>query len=237
MKRKVFLTIIMLISLLAVLSLTGCGSNDNPNGLQNVNVGDYIKFGKYEQDNNTSNGQEDIEWLVLEVKDGKALVISKYALDCQPYNQTWTEVTWELCTLRTWLNGEFYNSAFSSEEQKKIAKTTVTADKNPSYSTNPGNNTEDKVFLLSISEAEKYFKSNEARKCAPTAYAKAKGVYINSSYTTAGGKAACVWWLRSPGYFSSSAAYVFNVGSVFHDGSYVLYASSGVRPALWINLG
>lgn len=76
-----------------------------------------MSFGKYEQDNNTSNGKEKIEWLVLEVKDGKALVISKYALDCKPYNTSSTNVTWETCSLRNWLNNDFINSAFSATEK------------------------------------------------------------------------------------------------------------------------
>ena len=65
-------------------------------------VGDIVYFGAYEQDNNTSNGKEDIEWIVLAKENGKVLVISKYALDCQEYNSTYTDVTWEACSLRTW---------------------------------------------------------------------------------------------------------------------------------------
>lgn len=75
--------------------------------LKVAKVGDYVFFGAYEQDNNTANGKENIEWLVLEVKDGKALVTSKYALDCKPYNTSYTDVTWENCTLRRWLNNDF----------------------------------------------------------------------------------------------------------------------------------
>ena len=70
-----------------------------------------ITFGKYEQDNNVGNGREDIEWLVLDVKDNKALIISKYGLDCQPYNASQAEVTWENCTLRKWLNDNFLSKA------------------------------------------------------------------------------------------------------------------------------
>ena len=98
-------------------------------------VGHYVSFGKYEQDNNTSNGKEKIEWLVLEVKDGKALVISKYALDCKPYNTSSTNVTWETCSLRNWLNNDFINSAFSATEKTMIPSVKVSADKNPDYST------------------------------------------------------------------------------------------------------
>ena len=198
-----------------------------------ASVGDTVKFGHYEQDNNSSNGKEEIEWIVL-AKDGdRLLVISKYALDCQRYNSSYTYVTWETSSLREWMNGSFLNSAFDSGEQKLIQKSTVTADKNTSYSTSPGNNTTDKVFLLSITEANKYFKSDDARKCAPTDYAKEQGVFTNSGYST-GGKATCWWWLRSPGYDSDYVAYVYFGGYVYYGD--VSYDGIGVRPALWINL-
>lgn len=198
-------------------------------GLTNVNVGSTIKFGFYEQDNNTSNGKEEIEWKVLAVDGNKALVISQYALDCQKYNSTYTDTTWEKCSLRKWLNGTFYNAAFGSDHQKMIASSTVTADKNPSYSTSPGNNTTDKVFLLSITEVYKYFSSESARQCQGTAYCYAQGAYKASNGN-------CWWWLRSPGYDSSSAAFVSYDGSVGSTGR-VSYGSGAVRPALWINLG
>lgn len=199
-------------------------------GLTNVNVGSTIKFGFYEQDNNTSNGKEEIEWKVLAVDGNKALVISQYALDCQKYNSTYTDTTWEKCSLRTWLNGTFYNAAFGSDHQKMIASSTVTADKNPSYSTSPGNNTTDKVFLLSITEVYKYFSSESARQCQGTAYCYAQGAYKASNGN-------CWWWLRSPGYFSDYAAGVSLDGSVYDYGDFVNYGKYAVRPALWINLG
>ena len=83
-------------------------------------VGDIIKFGHYEQDGNTSYGKEEIEWEVLKVESDRVLVVSKYALDCKPYNTEYTDVTWETCSLRQWLNSTFLNTAFSAEEQKKI---------------------------------------------------------------------------------------------------------------------
>ncbi|MBR3552596.1 MAG: protein kinase [Clostridia bacterium] len=205
------------------------------NRKSSVSVGDYITFGTYEQDNNTSNGKEAIEWLVLKKEGNKALVISKYALDCQEYNTEYTDVTWSTCTLRTWLNDDFYNDAFRSEEQSRIQMTTVTADKNPMYGTDPGDNTQDRVFLLSIDEANTYFKSDEARKCAPTAYAEGQGAWTNSDYTTTGGEATC-WWLRSPGYYSGSACCVNSYGYAYERYS-VTCTYGGVRPALWINLG
>lgn len=206
------------------------------NKIKNIKVGDTYTFGAYEQDNSTSNGKEAIEWTVLD-KDGMSLLlISKQALDCQQYNTSYTDVTWESCSLRKWMNGTFLNKAFNAEEQAQIQNTTVSADKNPEYNTNPGNATTDKVFLLSINEVEKYFNSDEARKCAPTAYAKAQGAYTSDSYKTASGAATCWWWLRSPGYYQNYAAYVINDGSVNYNGYYVNYDIYAVRPALWINL-
>ena len=198
--------------------------------LKTAKVGDYVFFGVYEQDNNTSNGKENVEWLVLEVKDGKALVISKYALDYQQYNTEFTDVTWEICTLRKWLNNDFLGSAFSAEEKAMIPTVTVSADKNPDYSTNPGNATRDQVFLLSITEANKYFSSDSARQCKPTKYAVANGAYVNSDNSN------CFWWLRSPGGIQCIAAGVGNDGDVYESGNYVNYANYAVRPALWIDL-
>ena len=198
--------------------------------LKAAKVGDYVFFGAYEQDNNTSNGKEDIEWLVLAKEGNKALVISKYALDCQQYNTSYTDITWETCTLRKWLNNDFLGAAFSADEKSMIPTVTVSADKNPDYSTNPGNTTQDRVFLLSITEANKYFSSDSARQCKPTEYAVAGGAYVNSS------NGNCWWWLRSPGGNLDSAARVGNGGGVYEYGSDVDGGGIAVRPALWIDL-
>lgn len=193
-------------------------------------VGDYVSFGAYDQDNNTANGKEDIEWLVLEVKDGKALVISKYALDCNQYNTNEKDVTWETCTLRRWLNNDFINAAFSAEEKAMIPTVTVSADKNPRWSTNSGNATQDQVFLLSITEADKYFSSDSARECKPTDFAVANGAYVYSE------NGNCVWWLRSPGDDQNYAAFVNCVGEIQEHGYYVNYDGRAVRPAMWISI-
>ncbi len=203
--------------------------------LTNFQVGDYIWFGSYEQDNDTSNGKEDIEWLVLEVKDGKALVISKYALDCKEYSTKNTDVTWETCTLRKWLNNDFINAAFSADEKAMIPTVTVSADKNPEYSTDPGNATQDQVFLLSINEANEYFSSDDERMCGPTAYAIGNGAWTSDNYEK-DGAATCWWWLRSPGYGQDFAACVDDDGGVREFGTYVYYVTFAVRPALWIDL-
>ena len=210
--------------------------------LTDISIGSTIKYGSYEQDNNTLNGKEEIEWIVLAKENNKVLVISKYALDCQPYNTYRTDITWKTCTLRSWLNETFYNTAFGTDHQRMIVSSTVTADKNPTYSISPGNDTTDKVFLLSITEAYKYFSSDNARVCAPTDYAIAQGAYTNDSYKT-DGRFACWWWLRSPGCSLEHAAVVYSEGSVkddvsvFYSGQYVDYSDKAVRPAIWIYVG
>ena len=199
--------------------------------LSDTSVGSTAFFGSYEQDNNADNGQEDIEWIVLAKEDNKVLVISKYALDCQQYHSANTDVTWETCSLRKWLNETFLNDAFSPEEQSSILSTTVTSDKNPSYSTSQGNNTTDKVFLLSITEVNKYFSSDKARKCRGTAYCYAQGASISST-------ANCAWWwLRSLGDYSFNTALVGAKGSVVASGHSVSNENTAVRPAIWIDIG
>ena len=188
-------------------------------------VGHYVSFGTYEQYNNTSNGKEKIEWLVLEVKDGKALVISKYALDCKPYNTSSTNVTWETCSLRNWLNNDFINSAFSATEKTMIPSVKVSADKNPDYSTSSGKATQDRLFLLSVKEMNKYLSSNSKRRCKSTDYAVANGAKGNY----------CSWWLRSPGAYQSYATEVFSTGEIYTKGGGV-GAIGAVRPAMWISL-
>ena len=203
--------------------------------LKNPKVGDIVYFGAYEQDNNTSNGKELIEWLVLAKEKNRILVISDKALDFQTYNSSITSVTWETCTLRKWLNTDFVNDAFSDGEKAMIPTVTVSADKNPQYDTDPGNATKDKVFLLSIVEAEKYFTSDEARECVPTEYAISNGACTSDSYTK-GGKATCWWWLRSPGYDQYDAAGVHVDGDVHELGLCVSGGGDAVRPAMWITI-
>ena len=205
-------------------------TNSTEYSYNNVQVGDVITLETYEQDNNTSNGKEDIEWQVLDKEGNKILVISKYALDCQPYNTEWVDITWETCTLRDWLNDEFINTAFTGSEKAMIPTVTVTADENPEYDTDPGNDTQHKIYLLSIEEVVKYFASDEAMMCEATAYAEAQGAYISSSYGT------CFWWLRSLGDLQNYAAGVYASGGVNESGVRVYNDNAGVRPALWITL-
>ncbi len=193
-------------------------------------IGKTVQFGRYEQDNDPSNGKETIEWLVLDREDDKALLISKNALDCQPFHTTYTSVPWESSSLRTWLNRTFLYEAFKIDEQKLIQSTQVTADKNPKYDTDPGNETTDKIFLLSVLETEHYLGSETERECSPTAYAIARGGYANMETGN------CIWWLRTPGIFQNYAAAINSNGAFCRDGYRVHLDHYTVRPALWISI-
>ena len=207
-----------------------------------VAAGDYVSFGHYPQ-TAAGNDQTPIEWLVLEVQGNKALLLSRYGLESKPFNEKFVDITWEKCTLRSWLNHEFMNEAFSSTEQKAILTTAVDNSSSQGYSkwnTRGGNNTQDKIFLLSCGEAYKYLgvtwedSNNIKSRTSPTAYAVQAGAQTSDSNKTAGGKAAGWWWLRSPGYYQSGAASVLDSGSLL--GGYVINNGGCVRPALWVNL-
>lgn len=189
---------------------------------------DTFFFGEYVQ--NPNEQPEPIEWEVLVRDNRRMLLISKFALDCKPYNISLADVTWETCSLRTWLNDSFIKTAFSSKEQNCIISSTVTADKNPSYSISPGNNTTDKIFLLSYTEMKKIFSSSSERKCQGTAYCFAQGAYkhLPGDY--------CWWWLRSPGGDSNYAIVVGWGGEVGDRGLGVNQEGGAVRPVMWIDL-
>ena len=191
--------------------------------------GKRAQFGRYEQ----GSGIKPIEWRVLERSGNRILLITEYAIDCKQYHGAIrNDTTWEECNLRKWLNHEFLNMAFDETERILIADTKCSADQNPKYSTSSENATTDKIFLLSIPEAEKYFKSKEDRKAAPTAYAKKQGAWTDK---TAAGE-ACYWWLRSFSYHRGRAPRVYSDGSVNCIDDNVCRDYICVRPALWINL-
>ena len=190
-------------------------------------AGDEVVFGDY---------YGPIEWLVKARNENQLLLVSKYALDTFPYDKDRGCLTWEKCMLRHWLNEAFLKEAFSMEEQELIISTNVTAEKNQKYNIDAGNDTQDKVFLLSIFEVDRYFDSAEARKCALTDYAKTKGAYISNNYKTVEGKNTCHWWLRTPGSSAINAAYVDCGGSVNSYGRNIDCIDYCVRPALWLEL-
>lgn len=200
--------------------------------LNGAHIGSNIFFGTYEQDNDISNGKESIEWTVLAKDGNKLLIISKQGLDCQRYNETEDDVTWSSCTLRTWLNSTFVNEAFNNDEKGIIQPTKVVADENPNFYTPAGSDTTDKVFLLSLTEVNKYIPNNSSRKCKPTPYAVAQGAF--DEYDEGTGN--CIWWLRTPGETPVRIVVVDSVGSIGIYGEWSTVLDPAVRPAIWIDI-
>lgn len=188
--------------------------------MEKENMIDFIDFGIYKG--------EPIKWRVLKQDEKTLLLITDRIIDAIPYNiNEKVETTWEKSSLRKWLNNDFFNSAFSHEEKTDIIECDVQAENNPLYSTNPGNSTNDKVFILSINQAERLFDGENARKTCGTNSAVENGLFEDSEHNS-------WWWLRSPGEHGRSTAVVHSNGVVLNHGIPVFYSSGGVRPAIWI---
>ncbi|MBR4234496.1 MAG: hypothetical protein IKR85_00355 [Clostridia bacterium] len=166
--------------------------------------GDVILLGVYEQNNDFSDGPEPIEWIVFEIHDdGSALLLSKYCLECMVFSDVYTNISWDKCSLRRWMNGEFYDSAFTEEEKALLLETSLETPANPIWGSRGGAPTVDKVFLPSTEEICDhygvdykyywYWHGDDELRGYPTAYAEARGVYLDETYGT------CTWWLRTPG--------------------------------------
>ncbi len=191
--------------------------------------GDTVVFGRYEQDNSKENGADPIVWTVLAKDGNNALLISANCLDCKPYNTEFTTQVWETCTLRKWLNEDFFKAAFTADEQKSILTVPVQNPVNPQYNIPAGGETADKVFVLSLDEAQRYFKNDDARKGPLTKYITEGGI-MQTPLTEAR------WWLRTPGSTDTFAAYVNVDGTLFTFGEYVHSTLVGVRPCISLTL-
>ena len=189
-------------------------------------LGDTVWFGSYDH----GGSVESIEWIVLEKDQKKLFLVSKLGLDCKPFHYEYTNESWATCSLRAWLNGEFLNTAFTKEESRMIQFTPVGADREVNIYANHGENTLDKLFLLSMTDAMHFFRSDEERQCVPTAFAEARGAYKLNGH--------CWWWLRTPGYapMSYCITYVNDKGEIKDHGDGIEHADNAIRPAMWINL-
>ncbi len=177
-------------------------------------VGERFEFGRYPQGANCEI--EPITWRVLRRKADHLLVIAEQCLDCNSYDDEFRKVTWAGCTLRRWLNLDFYYIAFNEQERKCILQTNIV--------NNTGPNTKDRVFLLSFREADILFANDNARRAKPTEYVIKNEVYTFKNY--------CCWWLRSRGCRDDVAAYVLTFGDLLVDGISVRNCLITVRPAL-----
>lgn len=186
--------------------------------------GQVIKYGKFSVDGVIKNGDEDLEWIVLSVEGDKALLITKYIIDNRMYADTPT-ATWSSCRLRTWLNGDFYDDAFTTSEKSRILLTDLPSDANHKSGTPGGASTRDRVFLLSATEVKYYWGSAGDRVAMPTDHAVACGAW----------PAGYWWWTRTPGRIDSKASYIKSSGEVNNEGGTV-YGEGGVRPAMYVDL-
>jgi len=197
-------------------------TEQNSSSISIPKIGDIIPFGSY-------------NWRVLDVQNNKALILTENIIEKREYHKEWEWITWETCTLRKYLNGDFLQK-FTSEQRKRIEETLIINSNNPWSGTKGGSDTKDKIFLLSIEEIVKYFGDSGQLKNKNLN----NGYYINDQYNsnriTKFGNEAVYWWLRSIGQMGIGAAFVYDSGAVHVSGRAVNHDDTGVRPALWLKL-
>ena len=197
-----------------------------------------VWFGNYEQD--STSGKDPVKWRVLSNGADGIFVLSDQNLDCKLFDNTWEgldfvdddclpdEMTWSMCTLRTWLNKEFYKAVFSTREQGSILETKVITPDHSYFGTEGGDDTMDKVFLLSLDEvnSSEYGFTNQSSKVASsTDYAEAKEPKYG----------VCGWWLRSPGSDCTLFLYVRYDGAIETEGWFINERGIAIRPVFNIN--
>lgn len=199
----------------------------------NLQYGDILCFGKYEQDGNISNGKEPIEWIVIAKKTDRVLVLSRYCLETAPFGAK----NWGDSSIRKWLNGEFASSAFTAEEFAKIPTEMLSNRRNPEYNTYDDKNTEDKIFLLSTDECSKLL-SDEMTIGKRTPYLH--NAYIEEyckpyNRSEPDKNSGAEWWLRSIGY-QGSVQTIYTNGKINTSGKDFKSKYINIRPAMWIEI-
>jgi len=206
--------------------------------LKNAKPGDIIHLGVVSF-TDLAKGQfnKDIGWLVLSVDDKTVFVISENIIELRAYNTPRGNVTWENSTIRKWLNDTFYNG-LPAAMKERVVPTLVINDDNPESKTPGGNDTEDKVFLLSTAQAKSYLTSNSKRQAGIDLTAKTIQDYkffderkqTLPEYVAENG--GYYWWLRSPGATADTAVSVRPTGAITEGGGSVDQNGMGIRPAL-----
>ncbi len=194
-----------------------------------IAVGSTIYFGSIEQDNDGKD--EYIEWIILDIQDNKALLISKYAIYNYIFDDNEGVSPWSKSLLRKWLNADFILRSFTKDERLKICQTTLTPDKNPYYeATFEDESSRDDIFVLSAEEMEKYLDTPEKRKCYATPYALFYGAVVNADTNTT------FYWTRTQGSTINNIVTIDSSGDIFYSGSYKTSIRRAVRPAMWIDI-
>ena len=175
---------------------------------------------------------EPIVWDVLAEEGNRKLLLSRKAVAKRPYHDADEPVSWETCSLRAWLNGDFYRAAFNDYEKQHILKIPVTADRNTYCNTDAGNSTDDHVFLLSLPEVNSLLrrKLSAKRKCEADPADAPDADNDNKAADDTG----CVWWLRSPGSEKNEAACVNGDGQISNFGLPATTPTIAVRPCIWV---
>ena len=250
----VMLCCLMALSLLAGLQGVKSTSKaaeyalQNPQVKNDVTTWDCIYFGNYWQNDtngdgvaNQSDGKQPIKWRVLSVDGDDALILADTVLDGQNYNAVNTSTTWEKCTLRKWLNNDFFVAAFDGVEQSAIRITHNKNVNNPNSGRDGGNDTDDNVFLLSIDEAcnnlygfiTDFDQGSRTRCATPSEYAIRKIIGHGDNH---GDNLTCSWWLRSAGYYNNQSMVIHSDGGGYFISHPAWDCFHGVRPALHIDL-
>ena len=217
-----------------------CGSA-KPDGVgptvePKVKVGDIVTFGKYEQDNNKSNGAEPIEWIVLDTDGNYALLLSRFGLIKAPYARSSNGQTWANAEIRGTLNTDFYKAAFTDDEKAAILAKHVDESVDQQDPDHPadegrvGNNTTDRIYILSYAEIIQYMPTEEDRKCYVTEYIKKNANYSDKQYAEG---YTCWYWLRNPAY-SNNAGVVDWDGSI--DACIMQHPYGVIRPCCWVKI-
>lgn len=192
-----------------------------------ADVGTFVTFGRYDTDSDKTNGPEELLWRVLSSQNNTVTLITEKCVAGMPYNNVSADTDWASCSLRAWLNADFYQAAFDAEEAEFIRLSEVPNPNNIEFGTAGGAATRDKVYLLSISEAEQLFPTFTQRKAQGTHSAYLDLYTDENDY--------CCWWLRTPGAHLTSAAGVGTDGMIVSNG-YNAYLNDqlGVRPVIVI---
>lgn len=174
------------------------------------------KFAPYDVGNTVEMGswnETALTWRVLDREENRRLLLCDQLVAQAPYHAELAIVSWETCDLRAWLNGPFAEGAFSAAESARIVETALANDDNAEYRTDGGNDTVDRVFLLSLADVQAIYENHLPWLRADTS-----------------------WWLRSPGCSRVDAVTVYDSGGINGIGTNVNWDRGGVRPAIWIDL-
>ncbi len=199
-----------------------------------MQAGDKISFGSY-------------EWRVLEVQKNTALIITEYIIEQRAYHNAYKDITWADCSLRKYLNSEFYDR-FTTAEKSRIIPVLNKNPDNQWYGTKGGTDTQDSIFLLSIEETVcRYFGDSSSKLYSPGKNQrywferKDKNNSKRIARLESRKEGSWWWWLRSPGRVSIKAVYIHGDGNIGIQGNNILKGNisdgeckGGVRPALWL---